>query len=100
MKGNKHNVLKALGDFLSGVSYVDNTTNPASAHSRMMRATEDKRKGPAKGPFYPAKKNDSVGTDPNKPKKRYEDQFRFEDGSVGNKDDYNLPKNGSWSKKK
>lgn len=51
MNGNKPNVLRALADFLGGVTHVDNAANPGSAHSRVMRATEDKKKGPAKGPF-------------------------------------------------
>ena len=33
-----------------------------------------------------------------KPDKIYEDQFKFEDGSVGNIDDYKFHKDGSWEK--
>ena len=51
--GNRNNVLRALGDFLGGISRYDSSEHVGSAPERMRRATEDKLKGPAKGPFKP-----------------------------------------------
>lgn len=58
MKDNRNNVIRALGDFLSGVTRYESSEHPDSAPEKMRRATAAKAK--QEGPVYAEPKADRI----------------------------------------